>query len=90
MTVANEEWFRGLSDKHQAAVFDASKAACRTERQTAIGEEAAMSKICADQGLTIVRMDEDRHAELRQAAMGMYDEFVPRFGEELVGGIQSI
>jgi TRAP-type transport system periplasmic protein len=89
MTVVNEAWFNKLSDAHQAAIFDATMAACRSERRTAIGEESAMSVRCADQGLNIVRMDDAHHAELKRAAQSMYPEFVPRFGESLVEGIQG-
>ncbi len=89
MTVVNEEWFRSLSDAHQAAIHDATMASCRTERRTAIGEESAMSVRCAEQGLNIVKMDDARHAELRTASQAIYREFTPRFGEALIEGIRE-
>jgi len=89
MTVVNEEWFQSLSDEHQAAIYDATMAACRTERRTAIGEEAAMSVRCADQGLNIVKMGEPQQAELREASQVMYEAFTPRFGEAVIEGIRQ-
>jgi len=89
MTVVNEEWFQSLSDVHQAAIHDATRAACRTERKTAIGEESATSVRCAEQGLKIVRMKPQQQAELRDAAMRVYPQFVGRFGESFIEGIRT-
>lgn len=89
MTVANDRWFRKLSDAQQAAIVDAGRAACRIERETAIREEAVTAKAYAEQGLRIVRMDEASHAQLRETALGVYDTLTPRFGEALIDGIRT-
>lgn len=89
MTSVNEQWFQGLSDKHQATIHDAAREACRLERQVSIREEAATRKACEQLGLQVVDMAPEQAAELRTQGLKVRDQLTPRFGAELIDAVRA-
>ncbi len=89
MTSVNERWFQGLSDKHQATLHDAARAACRLERQVSIHEETETRAACEAQGLEIVRMAPEPAARLREQGLQVRAQLRSRFGTELIEAIRA-
>lgn len=90
MMVVNERWFAGLSGAHQAAVADAARAACRTERAAAIREEQrSLASFERSSEHRIIRMTSEAEAELRARAVVVHEQLAPRFGEDLVEAIRA-
>ncbi len=89
MMVVNDKWFSGLPDAHQAAIAEAGRTACRTERRTAIREEQkALAAFEAAPSQRIIRMKRDAQAELAARAGVVTEQLAARFGEDLVDAIQ--
>lgn len=89
MTVVNEQWFNRLEDKHQVAIADAARQACRIERETAIREEQKTKKACLEQGVKVVEMPAEQHLRLRELGRGIHHQFAPRFGQQLIDAIEQ-
>lgn len=89
MTVMNDAWFCSLPERHQATVVEAAEAACRVERATAIKAETATRAKFEARGLKVVTMAPAEHAELARIGSELHEEFVPRFGAELISTIRD-
>ncbi len=85
----NEEFFNTLSDEHQAAVMEAGQTAARIERAESISEENRIIDSCPDQGIELVRMNAEDHAEFRERSMAVYDKYAPLYGEDLIQSISD-
>lgn len=69
--------------------MEAAEAACRVERATAIKAETTTRAMYEARGLKVVTMASSEHAELARIGTELHEEFMPRFGEELIGAIRD-
>jgi TRAP-type C4-dicarboxylate transport system substrate-binding protein len=89
MMVINERFFRSLTDKQQAAIADAGRAAGRIERQKALDEEKKIKALCPYKGVEIVEMSDEAKDEIREVALEVYEQFTPQFGGELIEALRA-
>lgn len=89
MMAINEDFFRGLSEAQQDTIVRAGREAGRIERGVSLAEEAKVKASLADYGVEIVRMDAERQAEFREAALGLYETFAPRYGQDVVDAVRA-
>ncbi len=85
----NETFFRDLTEPHQESVLQAGQVAARIERAKSISEERRIIESAADNGMEIVRMNAEDHAEFRAKTMEVYDDYGPKYGLDLIHRIRD-
>lgn len=89
MMAINERFFQGLSEEHQATIVSAGRRAGRIERGVSLAEEARVKASLADHGVEVVRMSAEGQAGLREVALGLYETFAPRYGQDIVDAVRA-
>tara|TARA_R110002072_G_scaffold26851_2_gene88297 strand:- start:893 stop:1879 length:987 start_codon:yes stop_codon:yes gene_type:complete len=90
MMAINEDFFRSLPESHQATIVSAGRQAGQIERGVSLAEEARVKASLSDHGVEVVRMSPERQAEFRQAALGVYETFAPRYGQDVVDAVRAV
>lgn len=84
ITVANAEWFDGLSEDHRDIVMDAMATANAEQRELAMEADAAALDELQEQGMTFTPLSDELREELREVTAGVVDDVRGRVGDELI------